>query len=114
MSARFAKIVLCIGIVTAASALGITKQSTTLKLKVKVVDKNGHSINHLNQHDFNLKVDNTESEISWWRKEQDLFHHSTYTLGFNATRTVPMKRHQVAIRVRIESAELRYLPTLDY
>jgi hypothetical protein len=77
-----------IAIILAPGAPAIKPRELNLPIRVKALDTNGHSVNDLHQSDFTLRVDGTNNAIEWWRKEQDWFHRSTYTIAFKAITVV--------------------------
>ena len=96
----------------AASASGVQPGAGELAtVQVKVSDAGGHSIDNLLPDDFVLTVDRADSPIACWTKSVDYFHHATYLLAFPAKRSVPVRPHAIAVRVRTPDAKVRYRPS---
>jgi hypothetical protein len=89
-------------------APAIKPRELNLPIRVKALDINGHSVNDLPQSDFTLRVDGTDNAIEWWRKEQDWFQRSTYTIAFKAIQGSPARQHLIEISVSRPHVSLRY------
>jgi hypothetical protein len=112
MPARALQAVFCMGLM--AIGASAVEQSDLVHVKITVLDVNGRSIDDLQQGDFVLTVDGIEVILTRWTRSQDLFSHATYTLVFRAAHSIPPSRHSIEVRLKRQSARLRYPPSLDY
>jgi hypothetical protein len=112
MPTRVIQAALCIGLL--AIGAEAVEPSDLVRVKITVLDANGHSMNDLQQGDFVLSVDQGGVDIVRWKRAQDFFSHSTYTLAFRAARGIPPSRHSVEVWVKRQDAQLRYPSWLDY
>jgi hypothetical protein len=112
MPTRVIQAALCIGLM--AIGAEAVEPSDLVRVKITVLDANGHSMNDLQQGDFVLIVDGIEMDLTRWTRAQDVFSHSTYTLAFRAARSLPPSRHSIEVRVKRHNTQLRYPSSLDY
>jgi hypothetical protein len=112
MPPRVISAALCIGLMTTAAPA--IEPGGLVQVRMTVLDANGHSVNDLQQGDFVLTVDGIEMNLTRWTRAQDLFSHSTYTLVFRASHSVPAIGHSVDVQVKRQGVKLRYPPSLIY
>jgi hypothetical protein len=89
-------------------------QNDYIKVRVKVADASGHSVNNLTPDDFVVTEDGVERNIEVWSKQLGYFRQATYYLSIEGHRSAPPVQRHLQVRVKRPGARPEYVSSLRY